>query len=92
MLQLRFHFCVQNGWSSVEVQRFFFDRLNQWFLTFFVSFSLYQSQKLYFTPNNIYCVMSRHEFSEKGLGEVVLEKRKLTLRYMNFCAYWNQFW
>jgi len=55
--------------------------VDQWFLTFFVSFTLYQSQKIILPPT-IFSV-SRHEFFEKGLGEVPLE--------MNFCVYWNQF-
>jgi len=37
-------------------------------------------------------VLSRHDIFVNGPGQVLLEKRyKFTLRYMNFCAYWNQF-
>jgi len=32
------------------------DLLNQWFLTFFVSFTLSQNQKIDITPNDVWCV------------------------------------
>jgi len=38
-------------------------------------------------PPTIFDV-SMHDVSEKGPGQILLEKRcKLTLKYMNFCAY-----
>jgi len=52
--------------------------LVQRFLTFFVSFTLKQNQKIDFTPKN---VCQGIIFLEKGPGQVLLEKRcKLTLR------------
>jgi len=32
--------------------------VEQWFFTFFVSFTLWQNQKINFTPNNVWCVKS----------------------------------
>ena len=46
--------------------------VDRWFFTFFVSFTLQKNQKIYFTPNNVYC--DKAWPSWKRSGEVLLEK------------------
>ena len=57
--------------------------LDQRFLTFFISFTLLQNQKIYFTPNNVYCVKAWLFW--KGPGQVLLESYcKCTFRNIIF--------